>query len=149
MRWARIATVGAAAACVFASHEAHAADGEQQQQQQGAKWTVETEGVGCDHARAAFERELVLACTAMGTCRAVGVALDAGIDVTNVYDGRYMHDRTVLESVTRLDAYVQQTLFVQVPLGRVRPYLALGVAFVSAKPILMSSLDLGLQFPVL
>jgi hypothetical protein len=82
------------------------------------------------------------------TTHVVGIAFDAGLDVTNGYDGQFMVDRTVLRARTRLDAYAQQTFFVQAPLGRVRPYLALGIGVVSADPIVMGSADIGVQVPV-
>ena len=83
------------------------------------------------------------------TTQVVGIAFDAGLDVTNRYDARYAPESVGYRAITRVDAYVQQTFFVQAPLGRVRPYLALGIALLSAQPnFIMGSADVGLQFPI-
>lgn len=37
----------------------------------GAKWVIEVEGAACRDHKAIFEREIALACEAMGTCRVV------------------------------------------------------------------------------
>ena len=104
-------------------------------------------GSGADAFRR-FRTGFGVAWGAPFTTHVIGIALDAGLDVTNRYDRRYLSAGRDLNAVTRLDAYVQQTFFVQAPLGRVRPYLALGVALVSADPVIMASADLGLQFPI-
>lgn len=78
----------------------------------------------------------------------VGVSFDAGLDVTNRYVGRHTAESVAMTSVMHVNAYAQQTFFVQVPLARIRPYAALGLALLSADPIIMGSADVGLLFPV-
>ena len=105
-------------------------------------------GSGADAFRR-FRTGFGVAWGAPFTTHVIGLALVAGLDVTNRYDTRYTPESLDYRAITRVDAYVQQTFFVQAPLGRVRPYLALGVALVSAQPnFMMGSADVGLQFPI-
>lgn len=64
----RMGLIGCAVigALVVTADAAHAAEGDR-----GARWFVDSMG-GCTNDRGAFEREVTLACAAVGTCHVVG-----------------------------------------------------------------------------
>jgi hypothetical protein len=97
MRWSGLIACAVLGALVTRGNDANAAD-----PAHGARWYVDVSGRddgGCTAERATFEREIRLACGAMGTCHVVDDARNAELRATLVCPSRVEPWRLELRTV--------------------------------------------------
>lgn len=78
----------------------------------------------------------------------LGCAVEGGLDVGQTYQTAFS-GVTMPEAKTRAGAYGQGTLFLQVPLRGIRPYVATTLGVIASQRVwAVASADLGVAFPL-